>query len=122
MGWGSDMGVTQDVETTPLFLTGPIVPGVSQVLLSVLPSYVMSTVLSFFHRAVLSSQLAILEAASRNLTDPPLTVSGFPCPHLHPQVIQRMHLSQKRRSVRPEESPSLPASTLYPWVALAIPD
>lgn len=73
-------GVTQDVETTPLFLTGPIVPGVSQVLLSVLPSYVMSAVLSFFHRAVLSSQLAILEAASRNLTDPHLTVSGLPVP------------------------------------------
>lgn len=43
---------------------------VSQVLLSVLPPYVMSAVLGLFHRAVLSSQPVILEAVSR--TAPPL--------------------------------------------------
>lgn len=95
MEWGSDMErVSQDVETTPLFLTGPVVPCVSLVLLSVLPPYVMSAVFSLFHRAVLSSQLVILEAASRNLTDPPLTVSGLPVPRPVPQVIERKHLSR----------------------------
>ena len=94
MEWGSDMErVSQDVETTPLFLTGPVVPCVSQVLF-VLPPYVMSAVFSLFHRAVLSSQLVILDAASRNLTDPPLTVSGLPVPPSVPQVIERKHLSR----------------------------
>ncbi|MXQ81467.1 hypothetical protein E5288_WYG005835 [Bos mutus] len=65
-----------------------------KVLLSVLPPYVMSAVFSLFHKAVLSSQLVILEAASRNLTDPPLTVSGLPVPRPVPQVIERKHLSR----------------------------
>lgn len=110
-------GVTQDVETTPLFLTGPVVLCISQVLLAVLPPYVMSAVFSLFHRAVLSSPLVILEAASRNLTDPPPTVSGLPVPPPVPQVIQRKHLSQQRRSC-PKSllvSPPQPCMLGWPW-------
>ena len=120
MDCGSDMeGVTQDVETTPLFLTGPVVLCVSQVLLSVLPPYVMSAVFSLFHRAVLSSLLVILEAASRNLTDPPPTVSGLPVPPFcTPSDSKKAPFSAEE--ILPEESPSFPASTLYAWVALAI--
>lgn len=60
-------GVAQNGEGSVPFPYWSCVSYVSQILLSVLLWYVMSAVLSLFHRTVLSSQLVILEAASRNL-------------------------------------------------------